>query len=103
MVGASRARDFGAAGRIAVGLLFLLPADVQLTLVRKVARVLNCGGRFLFTAPEPVCAWTDILTGRRSVSLGGAAYEMTLFDAGLVLTDEYDDEGENHYFDACKP
>jgi cyclopropane fatty-acyl-phospholipid synthase-like methyltransferase len=34
---------------VAVGLMFLLSADVQDRLVRRVAQALNSGGRFLFT------------------------------------------------------
>jgi hypothetical protein len=39
-------------GVIAWGLMFLLPADVQTLVMRKVASVLNRGGKFLFTAPQ---------------------------------------------------
>src|ERR1051326_7328608 len=37
-------------GVVAWGLLFLLPGDVQRRVIGKVARALNPGGRFLFTA-----------------------------------------------------
>ena len=89
-------------GVVAVGLMFLLSADVQLALIRKVAGALNAGGRLLFTSPEPACTWVDTLTGRPSLSLGAADYGAALSDAGLALVGEYDDEGNNHYFDAHK-
>lgn len=90
-------------GVIAIGLLFLLPADVQCDLIRRVARALSPGGRFLFTAPAEACEWTDVLTGRRSRSLGLAEYRAILEDAGLELAGEHLDEGDNHYYDsACR-
>jgi 2-polyprenyl-3-methyl-5-hydroxy-6-metoxy-1,4-benzoquinol methylase len=90
-------------GVIAVGLMFLLPAVVQRDLIRKVALALKPGGRLLFTSPVSVCTWTDMLTGHESLSLGGEAYKAALSDAGLTLVGEYVDEGDNHYFDACRP
>jgi SAM-dependent methyltransferase len=89
-------RTFDAA--IAWGLLFLLPAETQPILIRKVARALNPGGRFLFTAPEEITTWQDSLTGRESISLGRGAYLQMLHDAGLHLTGERSDEGNNHYY-----
>lgn len=86
-------------GVIAVGLMFLLPSGVQRDLLRKVAAALNPDGRFLFTSPAQPCAWTDVLTGRESRSLGAEAYEAAFSEAGLTLVDAYEDEGENHYFD----
>ena len=94
------ARSFDAV--LAVGLIFLLDADTQRELIRKVAQTLTPGGRFLFTAPRQVCTWTDILTGRPSRSLGAEVYEAILTGAGLTLVDEYLDQGENHYFAARK-
>lgn len=87
-------------GAVAWGLLFLLPAEAQEALIHRVAAALRPGGRFLFTAPEPECAWTDVLTGRASVSLGAARYEAILADAGFVPLARHRDEGENHYHDA---
>lgn len=89
-------------GILAVGLMFLLSAEVQLSLIRKVASALNSGGRFLFTSPADTCTWIDILTNRQSLSLGVAKYKVALTNAGLNLVAEYVDEGGNHYFDACK-
>lgn len=83
----------------AVGLMFLLPSDVQRDLIRKVAVALNPDGRFLFTSPTQLCAWTDLLTGQESHSLGAEEYKAAFSEAGLTLVGEYEDEGENHYYD----
>lgn len=88
-------------GIIAVGLMFLLSAEAQRNLIRRLAPALNFGGRFLFTAPTQCATWRDILTDRQSVSLGAAEYTRLLADAGLSLEDEYVDEGANHYY-ACR-
>jgi hypothetical protein len=37
-----------------------------------------------------------------SRSLGAEEYRRQLFFVGLCLHSEYEDEGENHYFDAFK-
>lgn len=89
-------------GIIAVGLMFLLPAEAQREVIRKVALALNPGGRFLFTCPAQACTWTDVLTGRRSLSLGVEEYEAVLSSVGLPAVAEYLDEGDNHYYGACK-
>ncbi len=85
---------------VAWGLIFLLPADAQTALIGRIAPILRPGGRFLFTAPAPACSWTDVLTGRLSQSLGAVGYRAALRSAGLIEVAEYEDEGENHYFDA---
>ena len=90
-------------GIIAVGLIFLLPSEVQRDLIRKVALALNPGGRFLFTCPAQACTWPDVLTGRQSLSLGFEEYKAVLSVAGLTLVAEYVDEGDNYYYGACKP
>lgn len=89
-------------GIIAVGLMFLLSADSQRDLIRRVALALNPGGRFLFTSPAQSCTWADLLTGRQSLSLGAEAYKAVLSDAGLILVAKDLDEGENHYYEAAK-
>ncbi len=89
-------------GVIAWGLMFLLSAEAQRNLIRRVSKALNSGGRFLFTAPAQICTWADLSTGRTSLSLGADAYRAVLLDAGLTLVGEYVDEGENHYFEATK-
>jgi 2-polyprenyl-3-methyl-5-hydroxy-6-metoxy-1,4-benzoquinol methylase len=82
------------------GLLFLLPVVEQDAVIRRVANGLTSGGRFLFTAPWQIGSWADNSTGRESVSLGRHGYRDLLADAGLRLLAEYDDEGENHYYDS---
>lgn len=89
-------------GIVCWGLMFLLgPADQRL-LIRKVPAAIKPGGRFLFTAPEQACTWTDILTGNESRSLGMEAYKAEFQKCGLVLESTYVDEGDNYYYDAVK-
>ena len=90
-------------GVVAWGLVFLLAPEAQADLIHRVARALKPGGRFLFTAPSQVADWVDILTGQPSRSLGSDAYRQILHEAGLVLTGEAEDEGENHYYFADRP
>ncbi|HTG35199.1 MAG TPA: class I SAM-dependent methyltransferase [Thermoanaerobaculia bacterium] len=80
--------DSGLFGRtfdavVAWGLLFLLAADAQEALIHRIASVLLPGGSFLLTAPEQTCTWTDMLTGRQSISLGNEGYRTILAAAGL--------------------
>ncbi|HSR91692.1 MAG TPA: class I SAM-dependent methyltransferase [Gemmatimonadales bacterium] len=88
---------------VAWGLMFLLPAYVQATLIAKVSTVLKTGGRFLFTSPARKCKWSDSLTGQTSQSLGAVAYRRILAANGLVVQSETEDEGDNHYYFATKP
>ena len=90
-------------GVLAWGLIFLLPADTQSTLIGRVASALRPGGRFLFTAPAQPCTWEDLTTGRTSLSLGAQEYKSIFTEVGLTLIAEYNDEGENHYYEAFKP
>ena len=85
-------------GVIAWGLLFLLEPAAQALVIEKVARALEPGGRFLFTAQTQPLEWLDAMTGRRSQSLGAQTYDRLLRDAGLTWVDEAQDEGENHYY-----
>jgi ubiquinone/menaquinone biosynthesis C-methylase UbiE len=85
-------------GVLAWGLLFLLEPVAQELVIEKVARALEPGGRFLFTAPEEPPEWLDAMTGRRSQSLGAPTYDRLLRDAGLTWVDEAQDEGGNHYY-----
>lgn len=89
-------------GVVAIGLMFLLAADVQVSLIRRVVAVLNPGGRFLFTSPEQVCTWVDVLTGRQSLSLGMQRYEEVGRSVGLTLVGTCLDEGDNHYYHFLK-
>jgi 2-polyprenyl-3-methyl-5-hydroxy-6-metoxy-1,4-benzoquinol methylase len=84
------------------GLWFLLPAATQLDLPRRIAAVLSPGGRLLFTAPPRAITWLDAMTGEESRSLGAETYRRSLRAAGLSVLREYEDEGENHYYDAVK-
>lgn len=86
-------------GVIAVGLLFLLPAEMQRATIHRVGTALNADGRFLFSAPAQECTWTDVLTGQPSLSLGGGEYQAAITNAGLMLIGEHEDEGGNHYYD----
>jgi SAM-dependent methyltransferase len=84
-------------GVLAWGLMFLLDPAVQALVIEKAARVIVPGGRLLFTAPEQPCEWSDVMTGRRSQSLGAVAYEQLLHDAGMMCVAQSQDEGGNHY------
>jgi SAM-dependent methyltransferase len=98
----SRFFDRSFDGILAWGLMFLLPADTQQLLIRRVAVALNPGGRFLFTSPAEACTWADAVTGRQSLSLGAGSYTALLSGANLVLVGEHQDEGENHYYEAAR-
>jgi 2-polyprenyl-3-methyl-5-hydroxy-6-metoxy-1,4-benzoquinol methylase len=91
------------AGAISIGLVFLLDAGDQQKLLHNVAKALEPGGRFLFSAPSEVCTWRDTLTGRTSMSLGADAYAAQLAQVGLSLARCHSDEGGNNYYDAAKP
>ncbi len=93
-------RTFDAA--LAVGLIFLLPEDGQRALVRGLSKALRPGGRLLFSAPWQTGEWTDILTGHTSRSLGSEAYGALLKENGLSLSDRYEDEEANHYYEAVR-
>ena len=85
-------------GVLAWGLLFLLTPEAQALVIEKVARALDPGGRFLFTAPKQRHEWSDAMTGRQSRSLGASTYERLLSDAGLTWVAEAQDEGDNFYY-----
>jgi len=89
-------------GVIAWGLLFLLDAETQHTLIKKIANVLRGDGRLLFTAPSESCSWRDAMTGRISISLGHEPYRKALEDDGMSLVGTHRDEGDNHYYLAQK-
>jgi SAM-dependent methyltransferase len=87
---------------LAWGLMFLLKAEDQHCLIRRFAEILVPGGHLLFTAPGKPVAWNDAMTGSESLSLGAEQYRKGLEAVGISVAEEYEDEGENHYFDAFK-
>jgi SAM-dependent methyltransferase len=87
---------------LAWGLIFLLSADDQRLLVQRFADILVPGGRLLFTSTAKAQVWNDAMTDLESRSLGAEEYRLLLTDTGFTIADEYEDVGENHYFDAIK-
>lgn len=87
---------------ISWGLLFLLPEEIQGTVIQKMANALHTGGKLLFTAPSQKLKWKDAITATESVSLGAERYKQLLTASSLSLIEEFDDEGENHYYDSVK-
>jgi len=90
-------------GVVMWGLLFLLPPDVQLRLLPRLAGALRPGGHLLFTAPRQTCTWDDALTNLPSWSLGLDAYVAALTTHGLALDDTAEDAGGNFYYFARRP
>ena len=90
-------------GVLAWGLLFLLPPAAQALVIAKVARVLEPGGRFLFTAPREPLEWLDAMTDHPSYALGEHTYGRLLHDTGLTWVTSAVDEGGNHYYFVEKP
>lgn len=90
-------------GIIAWGLVFLIPGESQRALIPKMAAALNPGGRLSFTSPPVPVQWEDAMTGQVSRSLGGEIYRQLILSSGLIMIDEMEDEGENHYYNAEKP
>jgi SAM-dependent methyltransferase len=89
-------------GVLAWGLIFLLSPDDQRHLIRRIAGILVPGGRLLFTSPPEPLVWHDAMTGVESRSLGAEEYRRQLSAVGLSVTGEYEDEGQNHHFDALR-
>lgn len=87
---------------LSIGLIFLLKADEQRRLIQRFAGILEPGGRLLFTSPAQPATWHDAMTGFESVSLGAEQYRKLLADVGLAVADEYEDAGENHYFEGFR-
>ena len=87
---------------LAIGLMFLLRAEDQHRLIQRFAEILVPGGRLLFTSTAKPAVWNDGMTGLESLSLGAEQYGKLLGAVGISVTREYEDEGENHYFDAVK-
>ena len=89
-------------GVLAWGLIFLLSPEDQRSLLQRIADILVPGGRLLFTSPAEPLVWNDAMTGLESRSLGAEEYRRHLSAVGLSVTSEYEDEGQNHYFDVFK-
>ena len=89
-------------GVLAWGLMFLLSSDDQRRLIQSMADILVPGGRLLFTSKAEPFVWNDAMTGLESRSLGVDEYRRQLSAVGLSLSSEYEDVGQNHYFEACK-
>jgi SAM-dependent methyltransferase len=87
---------------LAWGLIFLLSPEDQRRLIQRMADILVPGGRLLFTSPLEPLVWNDAMTGLESRSLGAEEYRWRLSAVGLSVMHEYEDEGQNHYFDALK-
>ena len=87
---------------LSIGLMFLLKAEEQHRLIRRFADILVPGGRLLFTSTVEPHVWNDVMTGMESISLGVEEYVRQLSAVGISVTSEYEDEGQNHYFDALK-
>jgi 2-polyprenyl-3-methyl-5-hydroxy-6-metoxy-1,4-benzoquinol methylase len=89
-------------GIISWGLVFLLPGEMQEIVIQKAASALKTGGKFLFTSTYKKNEWKDAMTDQHSVSLGAEKYKELLTTSGLLLVDEFEDEGESYYFDSIK-
>jgi len=59
-------------------------------------------GNFYLRATGNRNEWKDAMTNQLSLSLGPDMYKELLASSGLSLIDEFEDEGENHYFCAIK-
>jgi len=89
-------------GVLAWGLMFLLSPEDQRRLIQRIADILVPGGRLLFTSPAEIGFGNDVMTGLESRSLGAEEYQRLLSAVGLSVAGEYEDEGQNHYFDVFK-
>jgi SAM-dependent methyltransferase len=87
---------------LSIGLMFLLKAEEQHRLIQRFPQILVPGGRLLFTATAKPAVWNDAMTGLESISLGAEKYRKLLGAAGISVTEEYEDVGQNHYFDGFK-
>jgi SAM-dependent methyltransferase len=87
---------------LSIGLMFLLKAEEQHRLIRRFADILVPGGRLLFTSTAKPAVGNDAMTGLESISLGAEEYRKLLGAAGISVAEEYEDVGENHYFDSFK-
>jgi 2-polyprenyl-3-methyl-5-hydroxy-6-metoxy-1,4-benzoquinol methylase len=89
-------------GVLAWGLIFLLSVADQRRLIQRFAEILEPGGRLLFTSAAEAAVWNDAMTELETRSLGAEEYRRLLAQAGFSITTEYEDIGQNHYFDAVR-
>ena len=82
--------------------MFLLSAEDQHRLIQRIGGILVPGGRLLFTSPAAKLVWNDAMTGLQSRSLGAEEYRRQLLVVGVSISSEFEDEGQNYYFDAFK-
>jgi SAM-dependent methyltransferase len=87
---------------LSIGLMFLFKEKEQHRLIRRFADILVPGGRLLFTSTAKPAVWNDAMTGLESISLGAEEYRKLLGTVGISVAEEYEDVGENHYFDGVK-
>jgi SAM-dependent methyltransferase len=87
---------------LAWGLMFLLSAEDQHRMIQRIGGILVPGGRLLFTSPAGQLVWNDAMTGLESRSLGAEEYRRQLLVVGVSISSEFEDEGQNYYFDAFK-
>jgi SAM-dependent methyltransferase len=87
---------------LAWGLMFLLNTQDQHRLIQRFAGILAPGGRLLFTSTAKPAVWNDAMTGLESLSLGAGKYRELLRAVDISVAEEYEDEGENHYFDSSR-
>jgi hypothetical protein len=79
-----------------------LPGKLQIELIKKAAKALNPQRKFLFTPPPRPISWNDAMTEKQSRSLGADKYKELISSSGLLLIEEFEDEGQNHYFNSLK-
>lgn len=87
---------------LSIGLMFLLKAEEQHRLIQRFAEILTPGGHLLFTSGVKPAVWNDVMTGLESISLGAEEYRKLLGGVGILVAEEYEDAGENHYFDCLR-
>jgi hypothetical protein len=82
--------------------MFLLKSEDQHRLIQRFAEIVVLGGRLLFTSTVKPAVWNDAMTGSESLSLGAEQYGKLLGPVGISVAEEYEDKGENRYFEAFK-
>lgn len=93
-------RKFDAA--VAIGLIFLFPESEQVAFIGQISKILEPGGRFLFTAPIENGTWSDMNTDIECHSLGYESYKDILEKSGFRIISTFVDKGKNNYYEAEK-